>query len=277
MEPKKTSTLRTRAITGFIFVLVVLGLVFYHKLTATLLLGLIAIMCSIEYTNMVQEKLRGPKFNLTVAAGILPFALGFAKPEYIQSYTEVILLSSIIVMSILAFLNLILNVRTNHRLFGYLIIFFYIGLALLGVQRVLIFDNDYNPIFLLAILVSMWASDTGAYLIGRVIGRTALHKRVSPNKTIEGWLGGGLTAALAGYIFSIYRDDFSMQQWIILMLVGWFFGSIGDLYESSIKRQLQVKDSGTILPGHGGFLDRFDSFIFAAPIMSYLIYFVFLK
>ena len=117
----------------------------------------------------------------------------------------------------------------------------------------------------------VWTTDTGAYLFGRAIGKRKLWPRISPNKTIEGALGGLLSAAVLAVIFSttglLENNVFSLVIFPVILSA---FGQMGDLVESALKRQFDVKDSGTILPGHGGILDRFDSFIFVLPLMNIL-------
>ena len=97
-------------------------------------------------------------------------------------------------------------------------------------------------------------------------------ERISPNKTWEGYVGGGIMAIIAGIALS-FTSAYSMKAMIIFALIAWIIGTYGDLFESSIKRKHNIKDSGDILPGHGGFLDRFDSFIFVIPFVLSIIYF----
>ena len=115
----------------------------------------------------------------------------------------------------------------------------------------------------------MWASDTGAYCVGSLIGKHPLFKRISPNKSWEGSVGGAVLAIGISMIFA--HDDTSLDstlQWAGMALVVVVFGTWGDLVESLMKRQLGIKDSGNILPGHGGMLDRFDSSLIAIPAVA---------
>lgn len=272
MEGKKQSGLRTRVITGVIFATVVLGLLTYDRITASILLVLITAFCTFEYTNIARKGIKDPTFNLTMLCGLGPILFSFVKPELAEGYEFFILMTSFCIMLSFSIFSLILNVRTNHNLLSPMIVLFYLGLPMAAIDRLLVQGDQYQQTILLGILFSLWVSDSGAYFVGRWLGKTPLHRRVSPKKTIEGWLGGGLFAALFAYLLSLYFTDLTLLQWMIIMLVGWLAGSWGDLYESSIKRQFDVKDSGKLLPGHGGFLDRFDSFIFAAPAVLLVLY-----
>lgn len=119
-----------------------------------------------------------------------------------------------------------------------------------------------------------WGCDTGAYLIGRTFGRTPLFPRISPKKSREGALGGLLFALVAGWIAqNTFADFLSPQAAIALALVAAIAGQTGDLVESMMKRDINVKDSATLLPGHGGSLDRFDSLFFSVPLLYYSIKF----
>ena len=139
----------------------------------------------------------------------------------------------------------------------------------------------YNYLLPLSVFVFLWANDTGAYCTGSLLGRHKLFPRISPGKSWEGSIGGGLlvivVAALTGWYETNYSTTdpilhLSIPQWIGLGLVVMFFGTWGDLVESLFKRTLGIKDSGNILPGHGGMLDRFDSSLMAMPASVVYLY-----
>ena len=131
---------------------------------------------------------------------------------------------------------------------------------------------SYNPILPLSIFIFLWLNDTGAYCIGSLIGKHRLFERISPKKSWEGSIGGGVVAIGVSFVLAHYFPFMSMWEWAGLALVVVIFGTWGDLTESLLKRQLHVKDSGTILPGHGGMLDRFDSALMAIPAAVAYIY-----
>ncbi|WP_047981239.1 phosphatidate cytidylyltransferase [Ornithinibacillus contaminans] len=121
-------------------------------------------------------------------------------------------------------------------------------------------------------LLVIWATDTGAYFSGRAFGKNKLWPEISPNKTIEGAIGGVILAAVVGVIFHmLFPFPFSILTVILISIIVSIFGQIGDLVESAFKRHYNVKDSGTILPGHGGILDRFDSAIFVFPVLHFIL------
>ncbi len=129
----------------------------------------------------------------------------------------------------------------------------------------------YDFDIILGLILAQWASDSGAYIVGKSIGKTKLFERVSPNKTWEGTIGGIIFALGMVYGWGQFFDSLDLMQWLGLGLIVAVFGSLGDLTESLFKRTLSVKDSGTVLKGHGGFLDRFDGLIMAIPFaLAYL-------
>lgn len=129
---------------------------------------------------------------------------------------------------------------------------------------------DYGNTIPVAILFSIWINDTMAYIVGSLIGKTPLSS-ISPKKTWEGTIGGAILAVVVmGFLFPLLADKYfypfaQPKLWFMIAALCAIFGTIGDLFESKIKRMANVKDSGSIMPGHGGFLDRFDSLLFAAP------------
>ena len=133
----------------------------------------------------------------------------------------------------------------------------------------------YNPLLFFGLFGLLWMADSGAYFAGRSLGKTKLLPAVSPKKTWEG-LAGGLAGSLTlAWILSYYLPQFSLSQWLMLATSTTLFGTLGDLAESRLKRSQEMKDSGNMLPGHGGFLDRFDGFFMAAPVNYLLVEFIF--
>jgi phosphatidate cytidylyltransferase len=115
--------------------------------------------------------------------------------------------------------------------------------------------------------VLIWINDSFAYLIGSNFGRQKLFESVSPKKTVEGFLGGVFFSAIGSYFIFKYTNNLGFSNWLIISVIISVFGTIGDLIESKYKRQANVKDSGNLMPGHGGLLDRLDSAIFVAPFI----------
>ncbi len=126
---------------------------------------------------------------------------------------------------------------------------------------------SFTPNIVAGILFLTWANDTGAYLVGSKIGKTPLFPRISPKKTWEGTVGGGILCLLTGFAIHRFLGVLSLTDWLIIGGIVAVFGTLGDLIESMLKRSVGVKDSGSFMPGHGGFLDRFDAFLFALPFV----------
>jgi len=154
--------------------------------------------------------------------------------------------------------------------FNFLGIFYVaVPFALLNVA---VFENDvYNYEIIFGLLFILWASDTGAYFAGTFLGRRKLFERISPKKSWEGFFGGALLAMIFAYGLSTYFHSLTQTQWLIIGIIIIIGGTFGDLVESLLKRSIEIKDSGSSLPGHGGFLDRFDGLFISAPfIVAYL-------
>ena len=136
----------------------------------------------------------------------------------------------------------------------------------------IVYENgSYYPGTLLGILILVWVYDSAAYLIGSQFGSRPLFKRISPNKTWEGSIGGLLVLTALGFGFGYVFKSMSSLEWAVISWLIAYFSANGDLVESLMKRSLGIKDTGNILPGHGGFLDRFDAFIFVIPFIAFYI------
>jgi phosphatidate cytidylyltransferase len=130
-----------------------------------------------------------------------------------------------------------------------------------------IVSGDYNYEIPLGFLFLVWANDSGAYVFGITLGKNRLFERISPKKSWEGFFGGLIIAGIVAYIISLYFQSINTTHWLTLSAIIVVFGTLGDLIESMLKRSKDIKDSGNILPGHGGILDRFDALLIAAPLV----------
>ncbi|WP_050614809.1 phosphatidate cytidylyltransferase [Bacillus testis] len=131
--------------------------------------------------------------------------------------------------------------------------------------------REIGLVHIFFVLFTLWATDSGAYFVGRAIGKNKLWPEISPNKTIEGALGGVIAGLIVALVFALFTDiDIPVARMLVLGLVIAVFGQLGDLVQSAFKRHYGVKDSGNLLPGHGGILDRSDSWLFVFPILYLL-------
>lgn len=270
-----------RVMTATIFVIIMLVGLFTGPITFGALFLLITGACLWEFFSMVLDKrTRRDRIRKSfgVALGLLPFVLvTIFKIRGIPPSEELITLASLLFSPLIFSIFIYELYAASKEPFvniAFLILgLFYIGLpfALLGF---IAFDGQefmYRVVF--GILVLTWVNDTGAYLVGSKIGKTPLFPRVSPNKTWEGTIGGMVTTLIFGGLLGLYFDEIALQHWLVLAVIVALFGTLGDLVESMLKRSVGVKDSGTLLPGHGGVLDRFDAFIFVIPFAAaYILY-----
>lgn len=128
-------------------------------------------------------------------------------------------------------------------------------------------NGEFTPKIVIGIFTLIWANDTFAYLVGKNFGKHKLLERISPKKTIEGFFGGLAGSIIASFLIFKYIGSFNLYVWIALALICSIFGTIGDLIQSKFKRQAGVKDSGTLMPGHGGLYDRLDSIVYSSPFI----------
>ena len=131
--------------------------------------------------------------------------------------------------------------------------------------------SDYSPHLLIGLFIFLWSNDSGAYLIGSQFGKHRLFERISPKKSWEGFIGGAVFSTLVAVLISQYYSEFSLLNLIVINLIAITAGTFGDLCESMFKRRIGKKDSGNFFPGHGGFLDRFDSMLMAAPMVYFYV------
>ncbi len=272
------SGLLQRGITAVFFVIVMIGGLFAGPYAFVALFGLITALCLWEYLSMTVETKGGlakDQFRkiLALILGLVPFiCVSINSLELVSDPMD--LLHSV---SLLAFPTLFLLFifelfsasKTPFANVAYVILgIVYIGIPYALLVLIAYRTGSFSTNIILGMLLLTWANDTGAYLVGSQIGKTPLLPRISPKKTWEGSLGGVAIGLLVAYLLSLFFEDLSLMEWIKLAIIVVIFGSIGDLIESMLKRSRGVKDSGTLLPGHGGFLDRFDAFYFLIPFAA---------
>lgn len=267
-----------RTITGVLFV-AILVTCFFRAQSMVLLFALITGLTIWEYGGLVNEwdDIQVNRFISTVAGVYLflamaGYCMGMASPTIFIPY-----LITIVYLIISELFTKAPNPINN---WAYTMLSqMYIALPLSTIN-LLAFrsgeEEQYNALLPLSIFVFLWVNDTGAYCVGSLLGRHKLYPRVSPGKTWEGSVGGGLlvlvAAAVVGWLTGGNTASLSIPVWMGLGLVVVVFGTLGDLVESLFKRTLGVKDSGNILPGHGGMLDRFDSSLMAIPAAVIYLY-----
>lgn len=270
-----------RFVTAVIFVVIMIVGMYTNPHTFSLLFLIITGGCLFEFFGMtLDRKTRRDRVRkgLGIAIGMLPFILISALSLGYVKDSETFIQVSSLMFAPFIFTIFIYELYSNSREpFGniaYMILgLFYIGIPF-ALVNFIAFDGEvfyYRIVFGLILLT--WVNDTGAYLVGSQFGRTPLFPRISPNKTWEGSIGGAVVCVLFGYILHLAFDEIGLIQWLVLAVIVAIFGGLGDLVESMLKRSVGVKDSGNLLPGHGGLLDRFDAFIFVIPFAAaYILY-----
>ncbi|MBS1530735.1 MAG: phosphatidate cytidylyltransferase [Bacteroidetes bacterium] len=270
--------MKTRAITGFFFVIVMLASVLLGNYVFDVFYLLLSLWCLFEFYGLVRQSGAEPSRFLGLLNGLVIYvtaALICVSDNDSPAFDT--LLISVVTIAAIFFQELYNKSETPfiniaYTLLGliYVLVPFCFFHAL-GYLNVL---HQFNFHFPLAFLIMLWANDTGAYLSGMAFGRTKLFERHSPKKTWEGFIGGVLISAGAAYVISRYYADINWQEWMLMAVLIGVFGTLGDLVESMLKRSLNIKDSGGILPGHGGLLDRFDGLLLSVPIVYAYLYFI---
>lgn len=248
-----------RALSGAVYIILLLSAVFLSSDAFDFLFMTFGLACLYEYKRLVQLK----GYHVFVAYLALWWAFIYLVHD---KWLINILMFLTITVDIVLLLHLFSKKeRPFNFIQKFLLGLFYIGGGCIFLTMIPYKDNDFAKLLIMGIFILIWVNDSFAYIVGSTIGRTKLFKAISPKKTVEGTLGGFVFTMIAAYFLGKYEPIISPLQWIILAAVIVVFGTLGDLIESKFKRAAGVKDSGAIIPGHGGMLDRLDSMVFAAP------------
>ena len=263
----KLKSLLLRSVSGLVYVGLIIGSIFWGQLPFTFLAILFGILAVIEFENICEGYSSSTLLlRLVDIAGVVCLAFAWT------GYTLPIWLGFMIcrlVMELYAKSSAPIQCLAISMMSQ-----LYIGLPL-GIMTFIAYS--YGLHFVLAIFLMIWINDTGAFLVGSSIGKHRLFERISPKKSWEGFFGGLAFNLLAGWLFAIGGGNFWQVKWpvILWLLLGalvTIFATWGDLIESLIKRSLNIKDSGKLIPGHGGILDRIDSLLLVMPALFLFLY-----
>ena len=250
-----------RSISGGIYVLLLIASIQFSTESFFILFGIFLLIATYEFCQLVQLKKIIP-FVIAILLFGLFYIVGFNRVY------DNILLTLTLFVSVKSILFLF-NKKDfpMDSLSKYIYLLGYIIFPFIIITKLPFGINGYNPKIIISIFLLIWTNDTFAYIVGKSIWKNKLFERISPKKTIEGFIGGVVFVVLASLIISKYFIGGATAIWIVIAFIVGVFGTIGDLIESKFKRLAGVKDSGKIMPGHGGVLDRLDSIIFVAPFV----------
>ena len=258
-----------RAISGAVYIVLLIFSITYSTESFFVLFGVFLLIAVFEFCELV---------HINKIFPVIIAVLMYGSVTYLETQNQH--LSKNFDYTLLA-VTLLISFQCIYFLFNekqykvdtiskYLFLLGYIILPFIIITKIPFGIKGYNPKIIIGIFILIWTNDTFAYIVGKSIGKHKLYEKISPKKTIEGFLGGIVFALIASYIIATYYIEGKQTAqfiWLGFALIVGIFGTIGDLIESKFKRIANVKDSGKIMPGHGGILDRLDSVIFVAPFI----------
>ena len=263
LEKEFKTTFINRSITGLMMVTPFFGLIYFaNNLLTTLVITAISILILLEWGGLARKK------NLAVdSLSIIIFVLGYIVFEEYFLYFSISLLAVFwFIFSIFLFRNkleLLSSIHFDNNSLRLLVIAGFYSSLLLLIQT-----NEINHLLIFIIIVNTSLADICAYLVGSRFGKTPLLKNISPNKTLEGFLGGIAASSLFGFL--MYYEYQLTASMLLIIIFSSFYAFVGDYFMSYLKRKSNLKDTGSILPGHGGILDRIDSHLSATTIFTSL-------
>lgn len=271
---KKASNLQLRVLSGVIGGVLLLGSVWWRGESFVALFSLIALLSAYELLTLAQIHIKHPaKTAGVLSSAIILLLHALHLVGALQSWAW--LWAPVFLFVFLCWTLLYdrhqgqpLEVMALHC-----VVWIYVLLPfMLYMRAAYLFEGSYHYYIALGFLLLLWANDTGAYFVGKALGKNKLFPRISPGKTWEGAIGGGVLSMFVALGLSSAFQSLSVEQWVGMSFLITVGGIYGDLTESMIKRSLGVKDSGKLIPGHGGFLDRFDGLLLAAPLVAAWLY-----
>ena len=279
----RVQNLIVRTLTGIIFIAVMIGGILHSPLTFGLLFLLITVLSVWEFTGIVNRRadVSVNRMITTMAGGCL--FVGFFGYAAGIAGAGVLFVPWLLSILYLMITELYLQRESPLNNWAYTMlaqVYVALPFSLLcllefigsGLTVVKLTEGATGAWLVMAIYLFLWCNDTGAYCVGSLIGKHKLFPRISPGKSWEGSIGGGVLCIAVSQVIAYYQPILAPMEWLLFALIVVIFGTWGDLSESLLKRQIGIKDSGRILPGHGGMLDRFDSSLMAIPAVVLYLY-----
>jgi phosphatidate cytidylyltransferase len=259
----------TRTITGILFTALIIGSLILHPLAFAVVIFVMMMVGLLEFFRLAGSKEIYPQQVLGFSVGaIIYIVIALTALGKISAWHLAFLPSFFIIFFIAELYRTRPNSLLNIAFSIFPLVYISIPFAMLiFLMNPLVVGENPHWHILFAFFFILWSNDTLAYLVGMAVGKHKLFEKISPKKTWEGTIGGIFFGLLAAFILSLFFKELTLWQWMIAALIINISGIFGDLSESLMKRHFQVKDTGNILPGHGGILDRFDAVIFSAPLL----------
>ncbi len=255
-----------RTVSGLLYTSILVASILSSELVFIILFYLLSLVCLIE----MQKLLRLKSYALYLLQAILFYLFSFLK--FNQDATILLLIITIFVNLFLVKDLIIVKKIPVFEKKKYIIIIFYLISSTIFLTLIPTIEGIFIPNLVIGIFLLIWSNDTFAFLVGKNFGKHKLYEKISPNKTIEGFLGGFVFSCVMGAIIWYYSRFLTLPIWLGMAVILSIFGTLGDLIQSKFKRQAGVKDSGRLMPGHGGLFDRLDSIIFASPFVYAYLY-----
>jgi len=261
-----------RTLSGLIFVMLIVSSILISPVSFIIVFGAVVYLASYEFFGFKKKVFNKRDRVFFSAISVVIFLAGFNIASDDLNFPYVIFLVPFFVLLDFFFLlrdRKKLLPKLSYGITGWLYIA--IPFSILNFLAYHFNNNEFSSVFLLSIFILIWTNDTFAYLVGNYFGKHSLFYQISPKKTVEGFWGGLVFSVLAGWIISLYSPFLNASMWLIIGLIVSLTGNLGDLTESAFKRNVDIKDSGKIIPGHGGVLDRFDAAIFVFPSVYFVL------
>lgn len=241
-----------------------------HPLLFAIIFGSLLFLTQLEFYQLVETAGSSPRKNTGLTLGVLFFTICFGMVNsLLPSKSYLLFIPALIFIFLFEAFSEKSGILQNSAVTFTGFVYVAIPFSLLNFMVHPGYPNYpvFNPKILIGVFFIVWIYDSMAYLVGSKFGKHKIHRKISPKKSWEGLIGGTVFALLMGFLNSVVFKNPSVFNWLIIAAIVVVFGTLGDLFESIIKRRLNVKDSGTLLPGHGGLLDRFDSLLFVIPVV----------